>query len=268
MAKYLTTHKQALGIKSLSADLYSSPFEHTFDAQKRYPPFTLLYIVRGEVNFHTTGYSVHGAAGDFFYIPHGIRYHSVWQGKGGTAHYCIHMYLTDDSPLRQGSYRLQRVAKLSCEDTRSRMVAVYHMLQQNTPAATLSGLCAVLSLYTDTLPLLVEAPEISYSPLLTNTVNYIQKHYAEAPDIPEIARAMQVSESTLYHLFKRELGITPIRYYNRFRLEQVVLALGEPAPIEEIAYRHGFASYGYFRELFKAYTGMTPQAYRRQKYGK
>ena len=70
-----------------------------------------------------------------------------------------------------------------------------------------------LLLGTDSLP-----PQTSA--LVKRTVLYLQQNYASPLSRREIADAIGVSENHLSRIFRRELGITPWDYLNRFRIKQ------------------------------------------------
>jgi AraC-like DNA-binding protein len=109
---------------------------------------------------------------------------------------------------------------------------------------------------------------ISTDKTLQKAISYIINNWDKPFSVKDLALHCCVSESGVYHLFKKNIGTTPIKYYNHIRLEQAISAFASDDSIEQSAYRNGFESYGYFRELFKAYTGMAPRQYRMQKYGK
>ncbi len=268
MDKYLAQQSYYVKWKKITTEHYLSPYDHIFDIGKKNPRTTFIYIVKGEVNLHTVSSIIHGKANDLIYVPHGARYHSVWSGESGTEHYCIHAIPLDTYQPYAEPYDLQRVPSLSNIETGMCIQEIYRLFATNNENMVMQGVAKFFELYSRTLPFLQTERHTNHSTLLTKATAYIQEHYAEQFNIGKIAEALQVSESTIYHLFKNEIGTTPTKYHNHIRLEKTTLALKEDAPIEEIAYRHGFASYGYFRELFKSYTGMTPKEYRKQRYEK
>ena len=258
------TYNQKMPIRSFSVQRYFSPFDHDFDIGKRKPSFSLLYVVRGEVSFYTMGRSIRGEAGDFFYIPYGIRYHSKWSGEEGTEHYCIHAVPAD--PFYKDPYALQKISPLSAPETLESIRTIYEEAEQGSEnSAAMIG--AFFTLYAKILPFLKKEKSEPISELLVRAVNYIESHYTEPLTVPNLAAFLGVSESSVYHLFLKELKTSPIKYHNHYRLERVIAEFGSDFTIEEIAFRNGFESYGYFRGLFKAHTGMTPRQYRKRKYG-
>lgn len=265
MAEIKTSYTQVLPVHHFSAEHYTSPYNHDFDIGKRKPSFSFLYIVKGNVTFHTNSENISGTAGDFFYIPYGIRYNSRWYGETGTEHYCIHCYINDSEQLFLDPYALQKVSALSTPESLNDILDIYHALEKQESSTTIIKNFFIL--YEKILPNLKKAIPKEYPELLLQATNYIKAHYKEPLTVPNLALILNTSESTLYHIFQKNLRTTPIKYYNRVRLEKVIHEMATKDSIEDIAYRNGFDSYGYFRELFKAYTGLTPKQYRQQKYG-
>lgn len=260
------TYSQFIPIQKIVAQRYLSPYNHDFNIGTRKPSFTFLYVVKGHVTFRTITKSLEGTVGDFFYIPYGIRYTSAWFGEDGTEHYCIHAYPTDVRHIFVDPYALQKIPSLSTPESLMEIQQIYFALEEKKEnyAKTIEHF---FSLYAKMIPILKKEAVANYPELLIQAVKYIETHYKESLTVPSLAVALGVSESNIYHLFQKNMGTTPVKYYNHIRLEQVISAMKSNQSIEEIAYQNGFESYGYFREIFKTYTGMTPRQYRIQKYG-
>ena len=80
----------------------------------------------------------------------------------------------------------------------------------------------------------------------------------------ELARYCCVSESTLYHLFQRELGQTPIKFLNSVRINVAIEQLENTNhSIATVSALAGFHSENHFRRVFSDLTGTTPLKYRK-----
>ena len=76
---------------------------------------------------------------------------------------------------------------------------------------------------------------------------------------------MGLDKSYLIRLFKQELGVTPMTYLARVRMENACLLLAETdASIADIARRCGFQTTTYFHSCFKKMYAITPMAYRQK----
>ena len=81
--------------------------------------------------------------------------------------------------------------------------------------------------------------------------------------LQDLADRCHVSASHVYHLFKKTLGMTPTQYINEIRIEKAASKIRHSdMKLDEIACITGFSSTSYFREVFKAHTGITPAQYR------
>jgi len=105
--------------------------------------------------------------------------------------------------------------------------------------------------------------EQSIDERITNAKNYIHKHIYEDIDISTLSGDACVSKDHFIRLFKKELGITPMRYINQKKIEKAQLMLiTDDTPIKNIACSLSFYDYSYFNRIFKKMTGMTPLQYR------
>lgn len=101
--------------------------------------------------------------------------------------------------------------------------------------------------------------------LVRKAMAYIHEHYAEPLSLRDVGRRIGVSDGYLVRCFQRELGVTPMEYLNRYRVNQakILLTLGDMT-ITEIASRVGFADGSYFSRVFREETGLSPSEYRRR----
>jgi AraC-like DNA-binding protein len=101
------------------------------------------------------------------------------------------------------------------------------------------------------------------SALVKHAVAYMHQNYARPVKIWEIAEAVGASGSYLSRLFKQELGLSPLKYLNRFRIGQAKELLHHTqASIKSIAGQVGFRDPRYFGRVFRKLTGLCPSEYR------
>jgi transcriptional regulator GlxA family with amidase domain len=126
-----------------------------------------------------------------------------------------------------------------------------------TPDETAAALHRLL-LGADTLP-----PQTSG--LVKRTVLYLQENHASPLSRREIADAIGVSENHLSRIFRRELGITPWDYLNRYRIKQAREMLAHTdRSITSVALAVGFSDPAYFSRVFRKQVGVSPSAFRDQ----
>ena len=92
------------------------------------------------------------------------------------------------------------------------------------------------------------------------------RHWNTAFSVADLAKACCVSESTIYHLFQRELGQTPVSFLNSIRINVAIEQLENTSQsISAISESVGFRSENHFRRVFADLTGMTPLKYRKAR---
>ena len=106
--------------------------------------------------------------------------------------------------------------------------------------------------------------DIAFDKTLQTAVEYITDNFDKDFSVSELSKKCCVSESTLYHLFQRELGQTPISFLNSIRINVAIENLENSSySISTIARLAGFNSENHFRKVFAEFTGTTPLKYRR-----
>jgi len=89
-----------------------------------------------------------------------------------------------------------------------------------------------------------------------------------AVDLPALARAAGVSPAQLVKLFKRHLGITPIRYVWETRTRRGAQLLRETGlTVGEVAHRCGFQTPFHFSRWCRELHGMSPRVLREKAWG-
>jgi AraC-like DNA-binding protein/quercetin dioxygenase-like cupin family protein len=104
----------------------------------------------------------------------------------------------------------------------------------------------------------------SAHPIVTAATGYAAAHL-DTVTVPELSRAVGVSERTLRRLFAAELGLSCRDYLIQARLIQGMVLLAEPGQtVLGAAIAVGFASGSAFARAFTQRCGESPAAYRRR----
>jgi len=98
--------------------------------------------------------------------------------------------------------------------------------------------------------------------IVRRAMAYIHEHYAKPFSRQDMARQLGLSERYLTRCFRKEMGITPVEYLNRYRLKEAKAMLGTGANVTETALAVGFSSVSYFTRLFEKEVGVSPGVYR------
>lgn len=100
--------------------------------------------------------------------------------------------------------------------------------------------------------------------MVRQAMAYIHDHYNEPIQRSSIARYLSINEQYLTRCFNKEIGISPMAYLNRYRIQQSkkLLETGRHT-ITQVALETGFSSQSYFSRMFQREVGMSPKAYQR-----
>ncbi len=108
----------------------------------------------------------------------------------------------------------------------------------------------------------------SHSYQISKAINYMEKNYQNKISLEILAEVSGLSGSSFRRCFHDTIGISPINYLLKLRLEKATILLDtSDLSISEIAYKTGFSDSNYFIRQFKNFTGTTPLKYRAGNHG-
>ena len=94
--------------------------------------------------------------------------------------------------------------------------------------------------------------------------DYLDQHYRQKLTIETVAGALDLVPSYVSHIFKQEIGISPIQYVLMRRFgEAQSLLMDTDLSVNEISDLLGFATTAHFNAMFKKHIGITPGQYRK-----
>jgi len=97
---------------------------------------------------------------------------------------------------------------------------------------------------------------------LGEVISYLDHAYTQPIGLREIAEVASMSERTLIRRFKEGMGISPIEYIIRRRLQRGAELLREGnRSVSEVAFAVGFTDSNYFSRQFKRMMGVSPRAF-------
>lgn len=99
---------------------------------------------------------------------------------------------------------------------------------------------------------------------LKKAIQYINSHYKKHITLKDVSKEANLTPKYLSSLFKKEKGISFTQYVNKLRVNDARSLLSMTnQTIMDIALDLGFEDPSYFTKIFKRFTGLTPNQYRK-----
>lgn len=110
------------------------------------------------------------------------------------------------------------------------------------------------------------AAEQMHRQLIEKAMQAVSANIRGRYSVPELASAVNVSQTHLTNLFQMYLGMSPAKYITRIRVEECkqLLSSGELS-VGEIAEMMGYSSIPHFCKQFRQWTGTSPAGFARQR---
>ncbi|MCA9837493.1 MAG: AraC family transcriptional regulator [Trueperaceae bacterium] len=100
-------------------------------------------------------------------------------------------------------------------------------------------------------------------PRISKIETFLRQHLDRPVKLKDLAELCDLSSSRLSHLFKEQVGMSPLEFLDKERMERAMRLLElSSTSIQDIAAELGFDNPFYFSRRFKAYTNASPKAYR------
>ncbi len=103
-----------------------------------------------------------------------------------------------------------------------------------------------------------------YSRLISDVIQYLQRHYGEDVSLDTLGDVFQMNGSYLGRVFRKETGSSVLKYVTNLRIEKAKYLLRRKnCTVSETAWRVGYQTSQYFSQIFMKTVGVSPQEYRR-----
>lgn len=102
--------------------------------------------------------------------------------------------------------------------------------------------------------------------LIRQTVRYINAHIFEHPlTVGEVSGIFNITPEHFSRSFKKETGVTPIRYISELRIAEAKrLLMKSDLSVKDVSAKLFYTAPFYFSKQFKKITGISPSEYRSQ----
>lgn len=97
-------------------------------------------------------------------------------------------------------------------------------------------------------------------------VHYMEENKEKHLTSDMLSRYSGYSISHLSHLFRQQVGMAPLAYFNKIKMDEACYLLSNTdMKINQICYKLGFGDAYYFSRIFSKFMGMSPRAYRKEQ---
>ncbi|GAA4848036.1 AraC family transcriptional regulator [Paenibacillus vulneris] len=233
------------------------------------PEYNKMYFIcdgEGWIRIHDQ--DVYPAPGQFVFIPAGtLHSFSTVSSNTYTKYWCHFTSNVMFSPLFQ-YYGLPYV--MNTEECTG-IAQAFHRMEQTLSWQASSMSLRVKSAIYDIISCFIDhcvstgiksvAPASVLK--LQKVTEYIDQHMDKDIKIEQLADIMHFNTNYLYQFMKMHLGITPMQYIYKRRLDKAKdLLINTDDSLANIAAVTGFSDVYHFSKSFKKHTGISPRAYR------
>ncbi len=194
--------------------------------------------------------------GDVVFIPENIFCYSEWHGTPDIEVVYISGFIHFDGFCYEPQV-------IQCdEEIKVNLLKISECLEKDY----LAGFEAYSLFYKvlhDIFPQMIQS-DLVFDKTLQMAVEYITENWSHKFSVSDLAKHCCVSESTIYHLFQKELGMTPIRFLNSIRINVAMEYLENTKySVATISSMVCFHSENHFRKVFCEFVGTTPLHFRK-----
>lgn len=243
--------------------------DHTW-SQRRFksdPFFRLYWVEEGETHLQFTDEKFALIPGYFYLIPPNVdfRYHP----KSPLKHYWVHFHsqMMESFPFFQ---TLQSVPEQSRYSARKALKNIY----QNAESSVLEKLLLETNLQVRKLifPFIRKMCEVSGGApsrelhLFSPVIEYLRTHLSSEVPMAKLAAMTGLSPARFTRDFGRLFGMAPKQFLVQKRMDRAKSMLVQTRlSVREIAHAVGYSNTLFFHRIFKKYSTMTPETYRRNQ---
>jgi len=194
--------------------------------------------------------------GDVVFIPENIYCYSEWRGTPEIEVVYLSCFIHYDGLQYEPQI-------LMCSEAVKNSILRIAQLLSGSEEESLEAYSLYYQLLRTVLPQMTPN-EIAFDKTLQNAIEYITTNWDKSISVTDVAKHCCVSESTLYHLFQKKLGQTPVHFLNSIRINVAIDQLeNTDRSVSTVSRSVGFNSENHFRKVFASLTGTTPLKYRK-----
>lgn len=229
---------------------------HAFKIEKGYQPKNaLIFIENGWLEYNIGGVRRQCGPHQLISFPEEVYFER--KVKEPIDIYYIRFDNPQKEPLPVGNIPIENIGRL--------ISTLQYLLQlENIPGGNELKNALLEDIFLQIRVEKLLPPTLADSEILLLT-DYLQKNMHRKLSLKEVADAVYLSSNGLIHHCKNKLGLTPMEYLNRLRIERAeTLLCSSNQSVAQIARLCGFENPYYFSNVFKKLRGLSPSAWRKK----
>lgn len=276
----LTSH----GSKSFPVALYETVLRldrKDFVSYHWHKEMQFVFVKSGRILYRVGHESFVLEAGEGVFVNSGRLHEAHPDQVEESRFYCINvdpaMLAGQDNSIIASKYVLPYVmegrrsyVKLSPE-LAAEVAVVANLLKERKPLFELKSWRGLLHIWESLLEQstlmeeVLTVAHVVHHERVKRMIDYLHTHYMEKVMLEEVAAHVFLSRAECSRFFKKMMGMTIFEYLLLYRLQKsMALLRNQECSITNIATDTGFSTVSYYIEKFKAYTGYSPHAYRKE----
>ena len=214
-------------------------------------------IIKGRGAYIYLNNKLNVSEGDVVFIPENIYCYSEWRGDPEIEV----LYLSCFMHYESFKYEPQIIA--AGQEIKNDILQISELLTTEDELDVMEAYSRFYRLLKSII-VKMKKSDVAVDKTLQTAIGYITDNWDKSFSVSELAKKCCVSESTLYHLFQKELGQTPISFLNSIRINIAIEYLENSSySISTVSRLVGFNSENHFRKIFTGLTGSTPLKFRK-----
>jgi AraC-like DNA-binding protein len=227
----------------------------------------LFFVKQGTLHIREEQQSFRVGAGEALVLRAGREHGGTRDYSPELQFYWIHFQITEAKPISPDArMHVPRHRVVGRPDRLEELLRRYLDDQESgglTPRTASLLVALMLSELGDSRPPGVKAGRAA-AMLASRTLMHIRTHFHEDISTAVLAGLLHCNPDYLGRIFKQVQGITITEAIHRHRLRHARrLLLDREMNIDRVAREAGYTDPGYFRRVFRRYSGLTPGAFRR-----
>lgn len=203
------------------------------------------------------------SAGDVMYIPKGINYKVDFFTDDEAGDFCnaclINFMLTDENASPAA---FSETITHLCKDKTGEITELFFKINEYYIKKRIHD---AKSVFFKIISLIEYAETMRDGGAVLPALKHIKNNLNTAVSIEELSSLCAMSESNFRRNFKKETGLSPVKYINTLKVSMAKdLLKSEEITMNEITEYLGFFDKAYFCKVFKKIAGITPAEYRKK----